>query len=490
MFSFHRSFYAQIATIFLLMVLLVGVAIAVLGVRSSLRFVEESQQKVSAGLADQFAREIQPFLIDSIYADSIRNRIQYLKGINPQVDLYLISSDGTIKDHYLGAGEDSELYMAMIDTEPLRQFIDGAELPILGEDPINPKRKKPFSATNISIMGSRGCFLYVVLKSQEYDEAASMAGDSYILQNSLIGLGLILFGAVVVGLTLFRRLTRRIDYMKDVVCAFESGQLDKRYKVQSKDEIADLGKSFNQMADTLVANMDEIRKVDKLRRELVANVSHDLRSPLSSIQGYLETILMKEDSLSADERKKYLNIVLSNTQKLNNLVNDLFELSKLDASEIEVIAEPVAPSDLLQDLLLQFDQLAQSKKIKLTADIPQDLPLVKADIALMERAIGNLLDNAIKHTPEGGSVSITPVHHKGVVTFKVTDTGVGISEADQDRIFDRFYQADQSRGSSGAGLGLSISQKILELHGSELRVKSALKKGTEFSFSLQSLKGP
>jgi signal transduction histidine kinase len=432
------------------------------------------------------AMEFQPYLIDSIEADSIIKRVKYLEGVNPQVDIYLLSSDGMIKEVFLSEDTDKELISSYVDTEPLDLFLAGEELPILGEDPLNPTMKKPFSVATVSIMGSTGCYLYVILGGKHYDETAAMLAESYIIKNSMIGLAIIILGTVILGLIIFRWLTFRLSNMTETVTAFEHGQLEKRVDIRSNDEIGVLGSSFNNMADTLVANMDEIKQVDKLRRELIANVSHDLRSPLASIQGYLETIQQKSRTLSDEDRDKYYDIVLRNTRKLGSLIAELFELSKLDAKNVQPELEPVSIAELAQDVVVQFQPIAEEKNIRLKAILPDEpLNLVNADIALMERAISNLIDNAIKNTPKGGEVKIIPANEGNKVTVKISDTGVGISDENLSRIFDRFYQTDSSRSpESGVGLGLSIAQKIIELHGAKLNVQSALNKGTTFSFSL------
>jgi len=485
---FNNSFYAKISTVFLISVLFLGVTLAYLTLNSSMMFVEETTQKVNVNLAEEMAVEFQPYLMDSIESDSITKKIQYLKGINPQVDIYLLGSNGMIKGSFLGSDAPPELAMAKVDTAPLDAYLDGATLPILGEDPLNPEVKKPFSVAHISIMGSDGCYLYVILESQQYDEIAGMLAESYIIKNSMVGLLFILGTTALLGLLVFRLLTHRLRNVTNTVVAFEHGQLDERVSVKSNDELGTLGHSFNQMADTIVANMDEIKQVDRLRRELIANVSHDLRSPLASIQGYLETIQYKESekSLSDEDRTRYYDIVIRNTKKLGNLISELFELSKLDAKNVQPDLEPVSIAELAQDVVMQFQPQANAKNIVLQSILPNEpLKLVNADIALMERAISNLIDNAIKNTPEGGTVNITPANDGDRVNVKITDTGVGISEEQIARIFDRFYQVDVSRTpGNGAGLGLSIAQKIIELHGAKLSVQSALNKGTTFSFSL------
>ncbi len=484
--KFRNSFFAKISAVFLVSVLFLGATLAYLTLRSSIMFVEETTQKVNADLAFEMAMEFQPYLMDSIDEEMIIDRIQYLEGINPQVDIYLLGGDGGIKWSYSDNQISPQLEMTKVDTQPLDRYLAGEELPILGQDPANPDVLKPFSVEHISIMGSDGCYLYVILESQKYDATAAMVADSYIIKNSMIGLLFILITTLLLGLLVFRLLTHRLRAVTNTVVAFEHGQLNERVKVKSNDELGKLGTSFNQMADTLVANMEDMKQVDRLRRELVANVSHDLRSPLASIQGYLETIQVKGDTLSKDDRNKYLETVIRNTKKLGNLISELFELSKLDAKNVQPDLEPVSIAELAQDVVMQFRPIAQENNIELTAELPNEpLKLVNADIALMERAISNLIDNAIKNTPSGGKVSITPSNVGDRISVSITDTGVGIPEEQISRIFDRFYQADSSRTpGSGAGLGLSIAQKILELHGAKLSVQSVLNQGTTFSFSL------
>lgn len=484
--NFKKSFYTKISTAFLILVLALGLSFAYIAVSSSFMFIDETGQKVNKMLAADMAPQFQPYLMDSIDGESIIAQIQYLNGINPEIDIYLLSDNGMIKWFYPSQNPDAALQIDRVNTKPLDDFLSGNTLPIYGNDPLNSGVQKPFSVAPISIMGSKGCYLYVILSGQQYDEAAGMVQNSYILRNTFLGLGLIILVTLILGLIVFRLLTGRLRHVSETVKSFEQGQLEKRVQVTSEDEVGLLGSSFNQMADTLVANMEEIKQIDKLRRELVANVSHDLRSPLASIQGYLETILDKEPSIKPEERTKYYEIVLRNTKKLGSLIEELFELSKFDAQDVQPDMEQVSMAELAQDLVQQFKPIAEQKGITLKALLSDEpINLVYADIALMERAISNLIDNALKHTPEGGSVSIISTNENENVSFTISDTGKGIAEENIQRIFDRFYQEDPSRTvGAGAGLGLSIAQKILELHGSKLSVHSGNGTGTSFSFVL------
>jgi signal transduction histidine kinase len=338
----------------------------------------------------------------------------------------------------------------------------------------------------IVIMGEEGCYLYIILGSEQYDSAASMMRDSYIVQATLKGLALAILVTAVVGVILFGFLTRRLRGMKDVVGAFAKGKFDRRIEAVSDDEIGELAVSFNQMADTIEASVEELRSTDRLRRELIANVSHDLRSPLAVMQGYLETIIMKGDTLDLDERQSYMDVVFKNTRYLNTLVSELFELSKLDAHQIEPAFEGFSIAELVQDLVMQYEAKAAAYDVRLDADLPDQLSLVYADIGLVERAISNLIDNAIRYTPPGGSIRVTPMNKGDAVCVRVADTGYGIPEEDLPHIFERFYRVEKSRSrdKGGTGLGLAIARKIMELHGTTLEVKSALNQGTTFSFQL------
>jgi signal transduction histidine kinase len=240
------------------------------------------------------------------------------------------------------------------------------------------------------------------------------------------------------------------------------------------------------MADTIEASVEDLRRTDRLRRELIANVSHDLRSPLAAMQGYLETIMMKHDDLAPDERERYLEIVLRNARSLSTLVGELFELSMLDAHQIEPQREAFSMAELVQDLVMQFTPMAEELNVTLDAELPDHLARVYADIALVERAISNLIDNALRYTPPGGTVRIVPSNEGDAVSVSVIDTGYGIPPEDLPHIFERFYRVEKSRApdKGGTGLGLAITKKILELHGSTLNVQSIVDRGTTFSFNL------
>lgn len=222
-----------------------------------------------------------------------------------------------------------------------------------------------------------------------------------------------------------------------------------------------------------------------LRRDLIANVSHDLRTPLASLRGYVDTLLIKDDSLNFDKRRSYLEIVAKQSERLSHLVEQLFELAKLDFKGFEIDREPLKLDELGGDVLQKFELGAEQQEIALRFEAPDDVPFVHADIGLIERALENLIDNALKHSRAGGAVTLAIGCEQNQVRTKVTDSGDGIPEKDLPHIFDRFYRGDKSRGTAGAGLGLAITKRIVELHGSRISVASSAESGTCFSFALE-----
>jgi len=287
-------------------------------------------------------------------------------------------------------------------------------------------------------------------------------------------------------------LTGRLRRLANVMDAFEKGEmLDQRSlllqgRKSSADEIDRLSTTFREMVERIHAQMKKLQKSDALRRELVANVSHDLRTPLATLQGYIETLILKDKSLKDEERRNYLETAIKHCERLGRLVSELLELAKLDSNEIRVHYEPFNLSELVQDVVQKFQLKVKEKDLHVETNIEKDLPFVNADIGLIERVLENLIENAIHYTLQGGSIRLGLTPQKEVISVQISDTGCGIPEQELPHIFNRFYQSDASRkgGPKHTGLGLAITKRILELHGSSIELTSALNSGTTFTFKL------
>ena len=486
--KFFQSFYGKLSIVFLILLIIMGVVQVLITVQASMEYVSEAEQKVNIRLARDVAAEFSPFLTDSLDIAPIEHQIHYMMVINPKIEIYLLDEQGKILAFF--AEPKKKVQRDVVDLQPIKAFLsDKTKLPIMGDDPRHPGRKKPFSVAPLQIGKDISGYLYIITESEQFDSAAGMIRESYIVQTIVKGLIITLVFTAIIGMILFAFLTRRLRAMTDVVKGFERGKLENRVEVKSHDEVGQLATSFNQMADTIVYNIDELKRTDDLRRELVAGVSHDLRSPLASIQGYLETILIKDEKLSPEEKNKYLEIILNNTQMLSKLVSELFELSKLDAKQVQPKPEQFSIAELTQDVVMKLKPQAEKNKINLEPVFPKEIPLVYADIALMERAISNLIENAIQYTPQNGTVKVVLSNSNQKVRITISDTGRGIPPKDLPFIFDRFYRVERSRNrtTGGTGLGLSIAKKILELHDSEILVESEVNVGTKFYFDLKTM---
>lgn len=483
--KFFQSFYGRLSVIFLLLLLLLGVSQILLTMDSASDYVSKVDQQLYYTLAHDMSVELQTAISDTLDLAEIGHRIHYMMVMNPRVEIYVIDAGGHVLAFFAEPGK--EVKIDHVDVAPISAFLAGEkELPILGDDPRGSGRQKPFSAARMSL-GARGDgYLYIVIGGKDYDSIVALLRDNYIFATIVRGLALSVFMAGVVGLILFFFLTRRIRAMSSTVAEFEKGDYHRRLKAASNDEVGQLARTFNGMADTIVANIEALKRTDNLRRELIANVSHDLRTPLASIQGYLETILMKEDRLSAQQRKSYLEIILRDAENLSRMVHELFDLSKLEAQQIVPNKETFSIAELVQDATLKFKEKATLLKIDLSAPKADGAMLVHGDIGLLERALSNLVDNALDYTPEGGSVEVNVVSQGESIRVSVRDTGVGISAQDIPHVFDRYYRGGVKKPhkSSSTGLGLAIAQKIIELHDSQIFVESTEGKGSLFYFNL------
>lgn len=485
MISFFKSFYGKISVIFLLLLLLLGSIQVYLTFDTSVQLAMEADQKLNRNLASNMAAELEPLPSDSLPIEDIKHSMHYMMVFNPRIEIYLLDPGGEILAFF--ADPPQKVKADSVGLAAIRSFIrqDGSEL-ILGPDPRQPGSQKPFSAAPIRI-GDRQGYLYIILAGEQYETAYNMVQNSYIFRSSVVALVIAVIATGIVGLIIFRLLTRRLRRMTVSVNRFEEGNLESRIEIDSEDELGKLAHSFNSMADTLVSNIEKLQRNDRMRRDLVANISHDLRSPLASIQGYLETILLKGNSLDAKKREEYLETILKNTTMLSKLVEDLFELSKLEARQVQTRIEPFSIAELCQDVMLKFKPEAEKKEIKLRTDIQQSVPFVKADIRLTERALSNLLRNAIHYTDPDGEVVLSAEEQNGAIRIAVSDDGCGIHEEDLPHVFDRFYRGrkHENRSKGSSGLGLAIAQKILELHDSVIRVDSEEDVGTTFFFDLE-----
>jgi signal transduction histidine kinase len=452
---------------------------------SAKQYFEATHQRLNREVAAHIAKFMPPFVNDSINDAQAKRVFFNVMVMNPSVEVYLLNPGGKILSYY---APDKKIIRKKVSLTPILAFIKTQGYTfILGDDPKSSSAKKIFSAAKVEKNNKLLGYIYVVLASEEYDSATGGLLQSHIFKLGTKTMLITLVAAFIAGLFAFRFIMQNLDKIMQTVKEFRKGNLQARIKVDSSDELALLAHTFNEMADTLEKNLEELKTVEKLRRELIANVSHDLRTPIAAVHGYAETIVMKKDTLSPAERERYTNIILQSTEKLAKLVDQLFELSKLEAPERKPHVEVFNIAELVQEVYHRYLILAGQKKISMNCIHCQDNIFVRADIGMMERVLQNLIDNAIKYTPEEGAISIRLGTQDNQLDILVSNTGPGIPASYLPHIFERYSQKSTSSPTlppGGMGLGLVIVKRILDLHGFTIDVQTQPDKETHFRFQL------
>lgn len=478
--SLRSSLFWRISGAFLVILILLGLAYVSITAYSARRYFQETTQRLHANVASEMLNEVNPFVNGEINAEAVGTIMHSMMAVNPSLEVYLLDPKGHILKYVV---LDKKVRLQNINLDPVHQFLESdGEAFVLGDDPRNPGEQTIFSATpvyeNDRLMG----YVYMVLASEKYENISEALFGSYFLRIGTQGFIITLVAAFVIGLILIGLLTRNLRKIIENVRRFEEGNYQARIPVKGSGELAALSRTFNHMADTILQNIENLKEVDKLRRELIANVSHDLRSPLSVIHGYIETMIIRDEKMTDEERKKYYEIILKSSEKLKKLVADLFELSKLEARQVEVKREKFNINELLQDTALQYQLLADQKGVKIQTELG-DSSMAEADIALIQRVIQNLLDNAIKYSREESEVELRSHRENGAIAVSVVNRGEVIPEEDLPHIFDRYYKTGHQKSDS-SGLGLAIVKKIIDIHDGHIEVKHTGEDETTFTFEL------
>ncbi|HMI66435.1 MAG TPA: HAMP domain-containing sensor histidine kinase [Cyclobacteriaceae bacterium] len=477
----RESLFWRISGLFLLIFVLLGIAFVVITISLAKRYSDETTQKLNANVASHMLKHVTPFINGQVNEGSLETIMHSMMAVNPSLEVYILDPQGKILSSVV---LHKKVDQNTVSVEPIKDFLeDNGKSLIYGDDPRNPGRFKIFSAAPVYEDGALLGYVYMILASEEYDTIASALQESYLLKIGVRSFVLTLAAAFFIGLFVLWLLMRSLSDIIRTVKKFESGDLKPRIAIRSGGELAQLSITINAMADTILKNMEDLKEVDKLRRDLIANISHDIRTPISIIHGYVETLLIKQGSLDETNQKECLETIMKSTERLKRLVADLFELSKLESRQVKPKMEVFFISDLVQDLTGKYKLLAREKNILLETEFVFGAPMVLADVAMIDRVLQNLIDNAINYTPENGNVRIRVENGEANVFIRVFNTGQRIPANELPNIFDRYYKVENSKASRGTGLGLAIVKNILEIHGSHISVESE-PDGNTFSFNL------
>ena len=476
----------RLAIVFAVLLLVCSGTSAWLQLRSNRMHELEVVQALSRDVAESIARDAQLTDANGLMPNAVRNFFNQLMMVNPSVEVYLLEPDGRIAGH---AAPEGRLRRDRVDLEPVHRFIDGQMLPILGDDPRSRDGRKVFSAAPLSVNGRQVGFIYVVLLGEAHDLLAARGSADAVLKTALLSIGMVGLLCLAAGLVAFTLITRPLRRLTESVRQFdmhgappEMPERSPDVADHSRDEIAVLDAAYRQMVLRISEQWEALTRQDQERRELIANISHDLRTPLSSLHGYLETLLLKDASLEPAERRRYLGIALDQSRRVGALSQSLFELARLEYGFVQPELESFFLADLVQDVFQKFELAAESRHIALQADLAPQLPAVRADLGMIERVLSNLLDNALRYTPEGGAIKIAIRAVGQELEVTISDSGPGIPPELREGLFRRPFTVGGAR--RDGGLGLRIVHQMLELHGVSIHLVEGDGQGTTFRFSL------
>lgn len=483
----------RLSAVFVVLLLACSAASMVLQMRGAARHEQEVIQRLSQDLAPQIASYPELMEPKGFNPAAVRGLFDKLMAVNPSVEVYLLDGSGRIQSYSAPAGA---VKRTRVDLVPIRQLMDGGALPVLGDDPRNPDGRKVFSAAPLKIAGRDAGYVYVILQGESRETLAARVERSSAVSAMLWSMALVALLGLVAGLTAFRLITRPLRTLTEAVRGLETHGMSwlpqarplLKRAAHGGGEIALLGQSFEQLAQRTEEQWQALRHQDQQRRELFANLSHDLRTPLTSLHGYLETLRMKSDVLEPQERRRYLDIALEQSRKVGRLAQEMFELARLEYGVVKPEMERFFLTDLLQDVFQKFELAALAKHQRMVADIVPGLPPITADLAMMERVLVNLIDNAVRAAPEGGEITVQlQPHAPGGIEVTVRDTGPGVSAAMREHLFERpaFTGYAEAQGAHSGGFGLMIVHRILQLHQSTIRLMPQAGVGAAFRFVLR-----
>lgn len=481
----NNKFFIRLSLSMLLVLLLFGSAMTYISFVTTRNYQEEANQKLHAHLAQFTIDHLETFNEEGkLDTTAIQKVMESMMIINPDVEVYLLDTAGGIMAH---VAPYKKVVREAVSLEPVKRFIaDKGQNFIKGDDPRDFLKSKIFSAAPILQNDVLKGYYYIILVSEERESVFAGLLGTYTMDTFLKLIALAAVLALLLGFFILWYQTKHLQAITDGMGQFHSGDFSTRIETDERSMFSGISETFNDMANQIQLQFDKIKSIDNFRRELVANISHDLRTPLSIIQGFTETLQLKKNELSAVEENQYLENINESTKKLKGLVNQLFELSKLENNQIQLQKEPFPLDELAYDLMARYEVLFKEKNIEMEFVRNPETPLVFGDISLVERVIQNLVDNAIKFTPKGGKIKLEiGSSDTQNILFSISDTGSGIAEKDLSAIFERYHTKTKDETSvKGTGLGLAIANKIIQLHNSTIDVSSKLNQGTRFSFNL------
>lgn len=484
-----NNIFTRIGVLVFSLITVLGLLFIIITYLSATYFFNASTELLNKDVAAHIAKFTSPFEegnINRAKADSVFYNAMV---VSPSIEVYFLDTTGKVIYY---EAPDSTIKLWQIPLQSIQKLISSkGEEYTTSPDPKEPDHNKIFSAAEVVSGTKKLGYIYVILGSKEYNNISDLLFKSHAATLALEAFGIVIVVSFFLSFYYIKRLQKRYNKVVEVLEQYRQGNLAARFEQSSKDEFTPVTTSFNKMADLLSEKIAQVSKAEEERKNFIANISHDLRTPLSIASGYAETLITGQDEASnSAHQKEYIQLVLTKIKQVEKMVLQLFELSRMDSADFKPQKEPFIISEILQEIANSFGIAVAQKKIALSCIGCNEVVWTKGDIRMMERVIQNLLENALKNTPESGSITIQLARQEADFVASVENTGTPLDKGLVSWINDT--SADDSfstKTKHKRGLGLVIIKRILSLHHSCLQVETAAGGSNRFYFSLPIYKG-
>lgn len=453
--------------------LIMGTAILFMTITyfSAQQYHQATTQLLNREVAEHIAKFSSPYEkkgINKIIADSVFHHAMVL---SPSIEVYFLDTTGRVI--YYDAPE-KEIIQRMIPLDPIKRYIQSAgKIFITGRDPRDPGEDKIFSAAKVHGSGREEGFIYVILGSKEFRLASHILYNSHIGNLLLKAFIFVIISSVIITSLYLRRVEKRFNRMIGVLERFKNGDYTARFTQEKNSEFSVFTESFNKMAALLVSNIHQLKRSEEERKQLVVNISHDLRTPLAIARGYAETLsIQKGDHQVSDKQEQYVQLIIQKITQVEHLVTQLFELSRIESAEIVPHYQPFIFSEIVLEIINSLMLPASHKSITIDSTRSSDHSWINADIKMMESVVQNIIINAISYTAENETIRVITERAEHELIFTVENPGEPLSD-DVLAWLNAATVNDSELRPQKSIIGLTIVKRIVNLHRFSLHMASA-----------------
>jgi len=463
------SIFRRMAILVFSLISILGILFIIITYLATTHYLKASTQLLNKDVAAHIAEFTSPFNkkgFNKQKADSVFHNAMV---INPSIEVYFLDTSGNVIAY---DAPPTEIRLRNIPLANLKKYIASqGQKYIKAPDPKAPDESKIFSAAEVIDNGRKLGYIYVILGSNRSEDIMNMLLGAHISNLAITVFAAVILLSIIISIFYLTSIQKSFNRMIDVLRRFESGDYTARFEIKDQDDLAPVTQAFNKMADLLSYNINRLTKSEKERKDFIAIISHDLRTPLSIARGYAETLIIQKESdeMIGQKQNDYILLILQNIHQVEIMVKQLFELSKIEAVEFKPRMEPFVLSEIVQEIIHTFQLAAYEKNISLRCTQCQYHVWVNADIGMIERVVQNLIDNALKSTPAGGSIEVSIEPDNQRLIFSIANIGNPLPQ-DLLEWINNFKDGSNilNKRPAKLGLGLLIVQKMLVLHNSSL----------------------